>query len=63
MRLEIDSETCTGHGRCFSLAPKLFDCDDEGHGVVIVSEVPPELEQLARDAAMSCPEYAVHVVE
>ena len=31
MRVVIDTERCTGHGRCYSLAPAVFtDDDDEG---------------------------------
>lgn len=63
MRIEIDTETCTGHGRCFSLAPELFDSDDDGHGVVKVEQVPEGLEDSARLAASSCPEFAVKLFE
>jgi len=34
VRIVLDSDLCTGHGRCYSLAPELFDADDEGHSVV-----------------------------
>jgi len=59
VRIEIDHERCTGHGRCYSLAPDLFDCDDEGYGTVRVSEVPAEQEEQARKAINTCPERAV----
>ena len=56
MKLRIDQERCTGHGRCYSLAPELFDCDDWGHSVLLVSEVPKALEPQALVAVESCPE-------
>jgi ferredoxin len=59
MRLRIDEEACTGHGRCYSLAPDLFDSDDFGHGVVTRGEVPAELEDQARSAVANCPERAI----
>ena len=59
MRLQIDASRCTGHGRCYTLAPALFDCDDEGFGHVVDEEVTPEQEADARRAAASCPERAV----
>lgn len=59
MRLRIDTERCTGHGRCYMLAPDVFDTDDRGYGVVTVADVPPELEAQARKAADNCPEQAV----
>ncbi len=42
MRVVIDHEACTGHGRCYTLAPDVFDSDDAGYGVVRVDEVPDE---------------------
>jgi len=59
MRIRIDREACTGHGRCYVLAPGLFEPDDDGNGQLLVEEVPPDLEAAARRAASSCPEGAV----
>jgi ferredoxin len=60
MQLRIDTERCTGHGRCYSLAPDLFEPDDEGNGVVLGDgEVTPAQEDIARRAATNCPERAV----
>jgi ferredoxin len=61
MQIRIDSEACTGHGRCYSLAPELVVADDEGFGQVVTAEVPPALEAAARRAATSCPEQAVRL--
>jgi ferredoxin len=41
------------------VAPELFDCDDDGRGVVRVVDVEPELEARARLAVGSCPEGAI----
>ena len=30
MKLTIDAAMCTGHGRCYTLAPDLLTYDDEG---------------------------------
>jgi ferredoxin len=57
----IDGARCTGHGRCYSLAPEVYDADDEGHGMVLIADVPPELQESARRAAGECPERAVLV--
>ncbi len=48
-----------GHGRCYSLAPDLFDCDDRGYGTVVDPEVPPGSEEPARTAESNCPERAI----
>ena len=64
MQVRIDAERCTGHGRCYGLAPDLFEDDDEGHGVVVGDgTVPPEQEEVARKAAANCPERAVILAE
>ena len=64
MRITLDSNACQGHGRCYALAGALFDADDEGYAVLLVTgDVPPELEDQARLAADNCPEYAISLSE
>jgi len=64
VRIVLDAERCTGHGRCYALAPEVFDADDDGHCVVRVSgEVPAELTDKARTAVSNCPELALTVVD
>ena len=64
MRIVLDAELCTGHGRCYALAPEVFDADDEGHCVVVVDgEVPDDLADRARTAVANCPERALSVDE
>jgi ferredoxin len=60
MKVTIDADLCTGHGRCYVLAPQVFDSDDGGHGVVLISdELPEDLEVAARGARDNCPEGAI----
>lgn len=59
MKLRIDADACTGHGRCYSLAPELFDADDCGHGTLLAEEVPEALSERARVAVANCPERAI----
>jgi ferredoxin len=63
MKITLDSSKCQGHGRCYALAPDLFDSDDLGQAVLLLSsaDVPPELEAAAQLAADNCPEYAITV--
>lgn len=63
MRLTLDTERCTGHGRCYSLAPELFDSDDEGHSVLLHPEVPEGLEAQAWTAVQNCPESCLGIDE
>jgi ferredoxin len=61
MRIEVDAEACTGHGRCWSLAPEVYEADDDGYCATRQLDVPPELEEQARKGAASCPERAIAV--
>lgn len=63
MRIVLDSELCTGHGRCYTLAPELFDTDDEGHSVLLAAEVPDGLESQAWLAVQNCPERCITIEE
>jgi ferredoxin len=63
MKLSVDLELCTGHGRCYELAPELFDDDESGYCVLLLSEVPADLERQARRAEGNCPEGAIRVAE
>lgn len=60
MRLRLDSEACQGHGRCYTLAPDLFDSDDEGYAVLLVDgELSPDQVKAAQLAVDNCPEFAI----
>lgn len=64
MKLQINSERCQGHGRCYDLVPDLFGDDDEGYGMVLGDGVVPAgKEHDARRAASNCPERAIEVLE
>ena len=63
MKLQIDFDKCTGHGRCYSLAPDVFEPDDVGHSMLVNDEVPPELEHQARLGVENCPEQAISILE
>lgn len=64
MRVILEADKCQGHNRCYSLAPELFDVDDYGQAMLKVEgELPPELVEKARLAALNCPEFAIKVVE
>jgi ferredoxin len=59
MRIVLDAERCQGHGRCYSLAPDLFDADDRGHCVLLVETVPAGREDDAATGVENCPELAL----
>jgi ferredoxin len=64
VKVHVDQEKCQGHGRCYALAPEVFEPDDIGNGVEIGDGVvPPELEETARRAVENCPEQAIELEE
>ena len=64
MKMQINSERCQGHGRCYDLAPGLFGEDDEGYGTVLGDgTVPRGQEGDARLAELNCPEHAIEIEE
>jgi ferredoxin len=64
MRVRIDHEACTGHGRCYDLAPELFTDDERGYGQVIGEGiVTDDTGAQALAAVRACPEHAVSIDE
>lgn len=63
MRITLDRTRCTGHGRCYTVAPEVFDADDDGYGVLRTSDVAPGDEGPARRGAANCPEDAISLEE
>lgn len=61
MKIRLDVDACTGHGRCYALAPDVFDADDVGHCVSKLDDVPSELQADARVAVANCPEVALTI--
>jgi ferredoxin len=58
-RVSVDADRCVGHGRCYTLAPDVFDADEVGHSIVRVAEVSGELEKQAVIGEQNCPEQAI----
>ncbi|PXX01629.1 ferredoxin [Mycolicibacterium moriokaense] len=63
MNLDLDTDACQGHGRCYSIAPELFGADEEGHSLLLMGDVSADLETSARHAVESCPEEAIALHE
>jgi len=62
MRIVIDTERCTGHGRCYALAQTVLIDDDRGYGQVIGDgTITPDQLEDARVAVLGCPEQAITI--
>ena len=64
MRINLDSDACQGHNRCYMLAPELFDTDDEGYAILrIEGDIPTEHQEKGMLAVDNCPEFAIEVAD
>lgn len=65
MKMKIDEELCTGHGRCAHYAPNVFRLDDDGfnadRGSVVI--IPADEEKNATLGMKSCPERAITLAD
>jgi ferredoxin len=59
-RFRID-DACQGHGRCYVLAPKWFDQDENGQGEVRDILISQEEFAEASEMLQACPEDAVQL--
>lgn len=64
MRIAVSESICSGHGRCYVLAPGIFRSDDDGfcnrRGQEV--DVAPDQEAAATTAVAACPEGAITVL-
>jgi ferredoxin len=65
MKVKIDAELCTGHGRCAAVAAEFYKLDDNGYNAERGNtvDVPAGLEATAKHGARHCPERAITVVD
>jgi len=65
LKVSVDDVACTGHGRCYALAPDVFAPDEYGHCELMLAdgEVPGELEQQAKVGRDNCPELAITITD
>ena len=63
MKVAVDRGRCQGHGRCYDLAPDVFEPDDRGRvDLAVTGELSPELEPDARIGVQNCPESALRLI-
>jgi ferredoxin len=70
VKVLVDDSVCTGHGRCYALAPDVFAPDDYGHCALVhagdgaaEADVPDVLADAARLGRDNCPEQAITLSE
>jgi ferredoxin len=63
MKVHVDTDLCAGFGICVGICPEVFELHDDGYATVLLSEVPPELQDLVRRAASQCPAQAIFITD
>jgi ferredoxin len=61
MKAHVDANVCAGFGVCVGLCPEVFELHDDGYAIVLVNEVPSELEDSVLQAVSQCPARAISV--
>jgi len=62
MKVKIDPELCNGDEVCVQLCPEVFEMQED-KAVVIMDEIPENLQDSVREAADSCPSEAITIEE
>ena len=64
VKVQVDPQRCQGHTLCAMIAPDMFALSDlDGTSSAVCEVVPPDQEELVREAARSCPEQAILIEE
>jgi ferredoxin len=64
VKVWVDPQRCQGHTLCAMIAPEMFALSDlDGSSSAVCEVVPPDQEELVREAAHSCPEQAIVIDE
>ncbi len=59
--ISVDMKLCVGHGRCYELAPDVFDEDEAGYCKVLRERIPKALVRQAQSSEANCPEGAIRL--
>jgi len=63
VKVHVNPQVCAGFGVCTGLCPEAFELHEDGYAVVLVSAVPPELEEAVRQAVNQCPASAISLID
>lgn len=63
MSVRVDPDLCEANGVCVSLAPDMFELQEEGVVRVLVPTPPEELRAAVEEAVAGCPRAAIRIVD
>jgi len=59
--VEIDRDRCQGHGKCMIECPEVFDEDEQGRPVLVMTDVPQGYRPAVERSVQGCPEAALRI--
>lgn len=62
MKVKVDPDLCNGDEICIQVCPEVFEMEGD-KAVVLIDEVPENLQDSVREAADSCPSEAIIIEE
>jgi ferredoxin len=63
MKVKVDFDLCESNALCESLAPEVFELDDDDFLQILEEEIGPDDEDAVRRAVAACPRAAISLVE
>jgi ferredoxin len=61
MKIELDRTKCTGLGICESIAPEVFEVNDDGDLVLLTDEITDDQRADVEQAIEGCPTAALRL--
>ena len=61
MKVSVDFAKCTGLGICESMAPDIFEVDDDGKLLLLKDDVTDDELQSVEEAVAGCPTEAFRI--
>jgi len=62
MKIELDESKCSSIGMCESVAPDLFEVNDDGALILLVPEPPDDRRADVEAACEACPTAALRIL-
>jgi ferredoxin len=59
MKINVDTDRCTGHGVCESLAPEVFEVGDDGIVHLLTEDLAEDQRATLESAVAECPTQAL----
>ncbi|MGB8211418.1 MAG: ferredoxin [Mycobacterium sp.] len=61
MKVSVDFAKCTGLGICESMAPDIFEVDDDGKLLLLRADITDDELQSVEEAVTGCPTQALRI--